>query len=145
MPTFLGQSFLPGWRGNPPGMSPRDKEIWTRWIDKHEQEIVRVYYNVRVGGGSPPAEEHDPDNLLSWLMLTMLRIDAVVETKDHVLLVEIRPDAGRALYGALMIYKQLWATDQRIEKPFFALGVTDNATVQIRSIFELNNLRLEVV
>lgn len=78
-------------------------------------------------------------------MLTMFRIDAVVETKDHVLLVEVRPNAGRSLYGALMIYKQLWAADPRIDKPFFALGVSDNATVQIRSIFELNNLRLEVV
>jgi len=126
-------------------MSPRDNEIWQRWIAKHEQEIDRVFYNVRVGGGSTPSESTDPETVLAWLMLTMLRLDAVVETKDHVLLIEVRPDAGRSLYGALMIYHQLWSVDPKISKPFFSLGVTNNATTQIRSIFELNNLRLEVV
>ncbi len=145
MPTFLGQSFLPAWRGSPAGMSPRDKEIWYRWIDKHEDDVIRVYYNVRVGGGSFTENQDSPDDLLAWLMLTMLRIDVVAETKDHVLLIELRPTAGRSLFGALMIYKQLWASDPKIIKPSLALGVCDSTTEQIRSMFELNGLRLETV
>lgn len=78
-------------------------------------------------------------------MLTMFRIDAVVETSQYVMICEVRPDAGRSLYGALMIYKQLWGADPKINKPFFALGITDNATIQIRSIFDLNDLKIEVV
>ena len=106
---------------------------------------MKVFYNVRVGGGSPPRENNDPDDILNWLMLTMFRIDAIAETRNHVLICEVRPNAGRSLYGALLIYKQLWAADPKISKPFFPLGITDNATDQIRAIFELNNLRLEVV
>jgi len=145
MPTFLGHPFSPDWRGSPPGMSMLDSQIWYRWLDKHQKEITQVFYNVRVGGGSPPLENNNPDDILSWLMLTMLRIDAVVETAQHVLICELRPNAGRSLYGALMIYKQLWSINPAIEKPFFPLGITDNVTSQIRAIFELNNLRLEVV
>lgn len=145
MPTFLGQPFSPYWEGKPPGMAPRDSALWVRFMDKHKDDIIRIYYNVRVGGGSLPRESNDPDDILSWMMLTMFRIDAVAEYKDHVLLCEIRPNAGRSLYGALMIYNQLWATDPKIDKPFSPLGITDYATTQVHSIFELNDLGLEIV
>ncbi|HDZ62614.1 MAG TPA: hypothetical protein ENH40_05670 [Nitrospirae bacterium] len=126
-------------------MSSRDNLIWQRWKKQNEAEIARVYYNVRVGGGSPPGENNSPEEALDWLMITMLRIDAVVEFEKHVLLCELRPDAGRSLFGAMVIYSQLWAAAPQIKKPFMPVGITDNATVQIRSIFALNNLRIDVV
>lgn len=126
-------------------MSSRDNAIWQRWREKNEAEMIRVYYNVRVGGGSPPGENSNPDEIIDWLMLTMFRIDAVAEFERHVLLCELRPDAGRSLLGAMIIYNQLWAAAPAIEKPFFPVGITDNATAQIRSIFELNDLKIEVV
>lgn len=145
MAVFLGDPFSSSWKGKPPGMAPRDAEIWKRWHDKHEKDILRVFYNVRVGGGTPPDEQNSPDDVLHWLMLTMLRIDAVVETKEHVLLIEVRPEAGRSLFGALMVYKQLWAAAPPIDKPFIPLGLSNFASDQIRSLFELNGLRVEAV
>ena len=145
MPTFLGQSFAPGWTGKPPGMAPRDVDIWQRWRDINEKELIRVYYNVRVGGGVPPEGNNTPEQVIDWLMLTMLRIDVVAEFENHVLICELRPNAGRALFGALIIYNQLWAADPPIQKPFYPMGITDNATAQIKAIFTLNRLGLDVV
>ena len=109
------------------------------------ETLKNVYYNVRVGGGSTPPETATPEDVLMWLSLTMLRIDAVVETENEVWIIEVRPDAGRSAFGAVMIYLQLWNANPPIKKPAIAVIVTDKVTPQLRSLFELNKIKIFVV
>ena len=144
MPTLLGSPHSPRWEGKPPGMQPRDLPIWHRFRKKHQAEILRVWYNVRVGGGGMPQEDVEADILLMWLSLTMLRIDAVVETEKEVWIIEVRPNAGRSAFGAVMIYTQLWAADPIIPKPAKAVVVTDTITPQMQAIYDLNGVTVKV-
>jgi len=143
--TLLGRSFTPGWRGIPPGMSKRDNELWQRYLDQNEKNILRVYYNVRVGTGTAPPIGSGPEEGLFWILNTMLRIDAVVERANRVDLVEARPDAGRAAFGAAIMYRYFWEADPKIDKPVFTAILTDNITSQIRDCCDTHNVAYNVV
>ena len=143
--TLLGKPFSPVWRGSPPGMSKRDNEIWQRFLDKNEKKMLQVYYNVRVGTGTAPPIGSTPEECLFWIMNTMLRIDAVVERADSVEIVEVRPEAGRAAFGAAIMYKHFWGFDPKIKKPANAVILSDNIAPQIRACCFDHNVAYNVV
>ncbi len=141
MPTLIGTPFEPCWSGAPPGMSKLDRKIWLNFRDMNCKEWIRVYYNCRVGTGGPVPDDLTPTEVLMWLMLTMFRIDVVIEKADECWLVEVRPNAARSALGSCILYKQLWEQDPVIMKPAVAVVVTDNLLPQMKSIFLLNGVR----
>ncbi len=145
MPVFLGSVYNASWKGNPPGMAPLDYPIWQNFLSRFSPLVRRVYYNVRVGGGSVGPETKNPDDMLMWLSITMLRIDAVIETKNEVWIIEVKPNAGRTAFGAVKIYETLWNADPKIDKPAIPVVVTDTITPQMLAIFELNNIKVVIV
>lgn len=86
-------------------------------------------------------EDLTPKEVLMWLMLTMFRIDAVVEKADECLLIEVRPNAARSALGSCVLYKQLWDNDPGIIKPAVPVVVTDYLLKQMKTIFEVNGVR----
>lgn len=145
MPVFLGGDFEKTWAGAPPGMAPQDNPIWQNFRSRFAEDIRRVYYNVRVGGGSAASDIKNPEDILMWLQITMLRIDAVVETKDEAWIIEVKPNAGRTAFGAVQIYLTLWNADPKINKPAIPVIVTDTITPQMRAICELSGIKVVVV
>ena len=145
MPVFLGGVFNKDWKGAPPGMAPKDYPIWQDYLSRYSDDIRRVYYNVRCGGGSVSGDVLDPTDILMWLSISMLRIDAVVETNNETLIIEVKPNAGRTAFGAVLIYLTLWNADPKINKPAVPVIVTDMITPQMRAICELNNIRVIMV
>lgn len=141
MPTFLGKAFEPEWAGIPPGMSKLDVKIWQKFRHVYCKDWMRVYYNCRVGTLGPVPEELKPRQILMWLMLTMFRIDVVVETANECLLVEVRPNAARSALGSCVLYKQLWEHDPGIIKPAVPVVVTDHLLSQMKVIFFNNGVR----
>ncbi len=141
MPTFLGQPFNPSWPGTPPGMSKLDTKIWQRFRPENCKDWIRVYYNCRVGTGGPVPEGLKPVEVLMWLMLTMFRIDAVVEKAGEIWLVEVRSNAARSALGSCILYKQLWDLDPGINIPAVSVVVTDNLIPQMKPIFAFNGIR----
>ncbi len=145
MPTLLGEPYAKNWRGAPPGMAANDIAIWHRYLDAQSGGIEKVYYNVRVGGGTAPTEETPTKDILMWLSLTMLKIDAVIEFADEVWIVEVRHDANRSVIGAIMTYLPLWNADKKINKTAKGVVITDSMSPQIKAICELNNISVIVV
>ncbi len=145
MPVFLGSVFNRDWTGAPPGMAPQDNPIWQNFRSRRLSIIHRVYYNVRVGGGSVDPGVKSPEDILMWIQISMLRIDAVVETKDEVWIIEVKPNAGRTAFGAVQIYLTLWNADPKINKPAVPVIVTDTITPQMRAICELSGIKVIVV
>ena len=145
MPVFLGGVFNKSWSGAPPGMAPQDNPIWQNFRARFAEDIQRVYYNVRIGGGSVAPDVKNPEDILMWLQISMLRIDAVVETKNETWIIEVKPNAGRTAFGAVQIYLTLWNADPKINQPATPVIVTDTITAQLRAICELSGIKVIVV
>lgn len=145
MPTILGRPFDVSWNGKPPQITHQEWEIWEDFKDAHYDEIKRIFYNVRVGGGIEPPLDTDAEYSLLWLTSTMLRIDAVVETDKEVWIIELRPRLTKSMLGSLHIYLALWNADPKIDKPAFAIGVVEEGSPIIEDFCCLNNYRIEIV
>lgn len=142
MPTILGDEFEPCRIIKPPAMSAPEVLLWHKFQREHCEDWLRVFYNVRVGKGIPQTEEVPNFILKDWILSTQHRIDALVETKDNIIIVEVRRLAGRAAFGALILYGQLWAKDPQITKPVRLAVVTDYCFGQMLESFKENGIEV---
>jgi len=129
--TILGPKYQASWNGRPPGMAKRDLEIWERFRKTYEKKIMGIYYNARTGKGTMPHHQATPLECLMWILNTMLRIDAIVETPNEVWICEVKPDAGCSAIGAVSAHMNYWKKNPPIEKPTTGKIITDNITDQI--------------
>ncbi len=143
--TDTGIQFSPLWPGKPPGMSPKDRSIWNRYRTLHCTEWEKVYYNVRVGEGTIPTDNINDNVAKGWKDSTQLRIDAVVETKDEIILIEVREHANKGVLGAALTYRQLWSEDPVIPKPFRFIVITDYITPELQRILRMHDVNSHVV
>lgn len=145
MPTILGEPYPPCFQGFPGGMTSGDLELWKRFRDKYCTEWIRIYFNVRVGKGSPSRENYTDELQEAWMFLTQHRIDAVLEYEDHIMITEFRRHAGRSAFGACILYPQLWAKDPKINKQVTVAVVTDFLTEQILESFQENGIKTYII
>lgn len=142
MPTVLGEGYSVDWGRKPPQLTQQENVIWQLFRMRHKGEMKRVFYNVKVGGGIAPPEGTDAEYALMWVLSTMLRIDAVVETDKEVWIVEVRPRLTKSIIGSLHIYLALWNADPKIDKPAVAVAVVDEGAPIIHDFCTLNNYRV---
>jgi len=136
MSITLGRAFTPDWQGRPPGMSRRDRVLWTRFQAKYSGLWLRVYHNCRVGLKETEQPAKGSGECPAWSLYTMPRIDAVVETSNTYVSIEVRPGAGRAALGAALTYKYLFERDPFNGKAIIAAVVTDRLTEIYREIYK---------
>lgn len=87
-----------------PGMSRTESEIWSRWLMLHVGELSGVCYSVRVGEGGP-CPVRGPDWLVrDWLLLTQLRVDAVVGWQGGLWVVEVKSRQSMSGLGQCLSY-----------------------------------------
>jgi len=87
---------------------PAEAVLWSRWLRQQGRRAEDFRYDVRVGRGRPIPAGTDPIIARDWTTLTQQRID-VVGTIDGVLtLVEVSPRGGRASFGAIELYRDLY-------------------------------------
>lgn len=100
--------FPPTFRGRYPGLEADSQRLMTLWLDKHQNEITTLYFNVHLY--PEPAENPDlpGDELAIWRELSALRIDAIATTKTGNLLIEVAPTVTAATLGRLIIYFDRW-------------------------------------
>lgn len=125
MPTVLGQSFAPTWRGKPPQMLSSDHPLWDAFLDQYGKLFERFFYNVLVGEAAiefktePTIEQKIERASLSK------KIDAIGETEDEVWIIEVASRPGLRAIGQLMSYRALWFEDPKIRKTERFVMVTD--------------------
>lgn len=99
-----------------------------------------IYYNVRVGKGIPLPDSYPAWITRDWMLSTQHRIDALIETQNNVIIVEVRSLAGRASFGALLLYKQLYEKDPAINLPVRLVVVSDYIYGQMLESFQENGI-----
>jgi len=107
----LGNSFLSGWNGIPPGMPTGDLLIWLRYRNKLASVYDHVYFNVRIGDPLFPTGDQPPEILDMAIAISRRRVDVVCEGPDHWLLIELKYNAGTESLGQILMYNALWRGD----------------------------------
>lgn len=145
MSIHLGQEFDPDWRGKPPGMSKRDRELWSRFLDIYSPLFIKVFYNCKVGLLQENTPAKGPEGCKEWLPYTMPRIDALVETDHTLVSIEVRPEAGRAALGAALTYRYILEQDPPSSKVIIGAVLTNRMTRMYREIYSAFNIFAFVV
>lgn len=117
MPTELGRSFSIDYRGRPPHMLDQDIAVWYRFLEKYHPAFKNLHYDVFVGGPWFPKKKLADPLFYMWRALNAKRIDALAETDKEVWIIEVSNDPGFRAIGQLMVYRNLWNEDPKIEKP----------------------------
>jgi len=117
MPTDLGEPFDVTWRGDPQQMLPSDVPLWHRYLDKHANEFLQFYYNVRVGG--PDVSKLDADATIKrmWYLSTAKRIDVIAERAEEIWIIEVASSPYLRAVGQCLSYLYLWNLDPKMTKP----------------------------
>lgn len=116
MPTSTGKSYETNWRGQPPHLLEVDVPVWYEFLNHHAPDVVKLYYDVYVGGHDfTPEQLKDPFQRM-WYRNTAKRIDAVIETENEVWLIEVATYLAIRAIGQAMSYQVLWSQDPKIDK-----------------------------
>jgi len=117
MPTTLGPKQDRAWRGRPPHMLDPDVPVWYRFLDKYGSMFLDFYYDCLLGGPFLTPEEENDKFKRMWRANTAKRADAIAETADEVLIIEVASYPGLRAIGQLNVYQTLWIEDPKIIKP----------------------------
>ena len=140
--TVLGPPFPPCKIIHPPGMIQKEATLFHYYQSEKCKDWKNVYYNVRVGKGIPLQEDYPSEISRDWILSTQHRIDALIETQDNVIIVEVRSLAGRTSFGALILYKQLYEKDPIIQLPVKLVIVSDYIYGQMLESFTENGIEV---
>lgn len=98
-------------------MLAEDIPVWYRFLDTYGDMFLNLYYDCLVGGPFYTAEQLKDPMLRMWRANASKRIDAVGETAENVLLIEVAKAPGLRALGQVQTYRSLWIEDPQIQKP----------------------------
>jgi hypothetical protein len=128
-----------------PHLRPAEAHLWARWLTRYGAGWKRFAYDVRVGRGRPGDPSAPPEIQRDWQLLTQQRIDAVGWQDGGPTLFEVSPRAGRAAYGALLLYRDLYQqTYPAGGVPHLAL-VTNRIHPDIQQTAEANGITVYII
>lgn len=122
-------------RAKYPHMKPEEVALWERFLLRLPWDALSIEYDVRVGEGSKP-----PPNAQPWMRkmvhdLSTKRIDAVIETADEIILVELKERASLSAVGQLLSYLSLFTRQRNPRKPVRLVCVADRVAPDMAPIF----------
>jgi len=144
MPTTLGRAFPGDWAGYPPHMSAPDFRIWTRFRKAYPALATQYYFDVGLGLGAPLDEPPPPPINTMWQRITSLRADAVADTGEDWILIELRDNASTGALGAVLTYAALWKKEPPDARPMRSWLVTNRIHPDLPAIFASYDVHLVV-
>lgn len=126
----------PADRGDYPHMAKLDAVLWERFLDVYGPNFLRFAYDVALGGFLPGEQSGTIDERKGWQYSTALKIDAIGERLDDVLVIEVKPHAGVSAIGGALSYTTLLSVEPPVLKPLVATIVTDYVSPDIRFVAE---------
>jgi hypothetical protein len=125
-----------------PHMGREDAEVWNRWIHVLRAEALGVDYDVRVGPGLPVDPEAEPAMQDDWLLLTQLRIDAVVYLPRATWLVEVKPRLLPSALGQILSYGYWWERENDQSVPVSLIALVERSDDQLEPVFTRHGVRV---
>jgi hypothetical protein len=124
---------------------PEDVPVWKQWLATHNNDWIRIDYDVHVGEGI----HLDPGPVEPWrsqaLALSQKRIDAVILYPDHVTIIEVKKLAGWKAIGQLIGYPLLYRNTYPHRTDIRALLIAEDFTLDTRTVLDHFDLPYEQV
>jgi len=99
-----------------PHMKAHESAIWERFLEVAPWTVRSIRYDVRLGrGAEAPAGSPDWVQRMVWALSTK-RVDAVVETQDATILVEVKDRASLSAVGQLLGYLALYVEQYKPQR-----------------------------
>lgn len=128
-----------------PHMSPADKKIWERFIEKYPDAFNSCQYDFHVGDAPPFNTLLDDDTDWNQDKLYRLRIDVVALTKNETVIIEVKPNAGPSTIGQVKSYRTLYMRDEEPQVPVKMMILTDAEKPNMQYLCKQEGVVLVVV
>jgi hypothetical protein len=117
-------------------MGQEDAAIWERFLGAMPQGALGVDYDLRVGPGLPVDAAASGRMQRDWLLLTQLRLDAVVYFPASVWIVEIKPRLLPSALGQLLAYGFWFQRDVPAETGIKLVALVERSDEQLQPVFQ---------
>ena len=111
MEEYIPESFPYELRSWYPHMKPNDKEIWDRFIVNNPSAYDYCQYDVLVGSDPAFDTTVTPETGGDAWKLYQKKIDVVGFKGERIDLIELKPRAGAAAIGQVLMYRKLYKKD----------------------------------
>ncbi len=128
-----------------PRMSPKDVDIWKRFLMEHQDMFNSFDYDFPVGSGEDPGPKFEPNLRKDFIDLTKKRIDVVGYKNGEPTIIEIKPRASSTALGQLLTYKTLFIDSHPSFQTVPLMVITEFINTEDRTIFDSNNIQIFVV
>lgn len=128
-----------------PHMGREDAEVWVRAIGRLAPTALGVDYDVRVGPGLPVDPGAAENMKRDWLLLTQLRIDAVVYFPQEVWIIEVKPRLLPSALGQIMAYGYWWERESDQTKAHKLVVVCERDDAQLSPVFGQSGIKVMIV
>lgn len=128
-----------------PRMSPKDVDIWKRFLMLHQSMFNSFDYDLPVGNGEDPGPEFEPNLRKDFIDLTKKRIDVVGYKDGTPTIIEVKPRASSTALGQLLTYKTLFIQSHPSFQTVPLMVVTEFINTEEQEIFNSHNIKVFVV
>lgn len=136
MSRILGHSQKPIVMPHYPHMLPKDRRIWTAFLEAGVVDIKEVWYDVHVGQGVLlPVGTSD---LLQRIRdgITRKRIDVVCHVGNRYWVVEVKPRADMYALGQVLTYVRLFMSEFGMVDETIAVIICSEVDEDVMYLFE---------
>lgn len=134
--AVLGHSQKPIIMAHYPHMLPKDRRIWTAFLEAGVVDIDEVWYDVHVGQGVLlPVGSSDLDRRIRD-GITRKRIDVVARIGNQYWVVEVKPRADMYALGQVLTYVRLFYVEFAMVDDVVPVIVCNEADQDLLDEFE---------
>ena len=106
-------------------MSQMEAYLWTKFLEEHGNEYYNYEYDIHIQKPVKIPKEYEEEYKTMAISLSSLRIDAIMEDKKNIYIVELRPSATHSAIGSLIMYRFLYLLQFNPKKDVKMVLITD--------------------
>jgi hypothetical protein len=142
MPAYPIEWAPPALLGGYPNMARRDSVVWEAYLRSGPPGLLRVAYNVALGGVVPNDPTASPEMLQGWAYSSGAKVDALLDFGDHWWVAEVKPSATLGAVGQALGYVLLAELEGLTDLPMIPTIITDSVSPYMLKVCEELDLNL---
>ena len=141
--SVLGNSQKPVIMPTYPHFLAADTDVWSRYLADPIVPIKEVWYDVHVGGAVTLQSNADEMDKRIAAGVTRKRIDVVAKIGAGFWVIEVKPVAGMAAIGQIIIYTRLFLQEFQVPGEVFPVIIADEVDQDVAP--EIDSLGVVVI
>jgi hypothetical protein len=106
-------------------MSQMEAFLWVKFLEANGNDFFNYEYDVYIRKPVNVPREYEAEYKAMAISLSSLRIDATMQDKNNIYIVEIRPGATHSAIGQLIMYRFLYLLQFNPIKPVKMMLISD--------------------